>query len=89
MYALRDVPIRPYYEHETHSWKLCNELVESKPIFNGGTREKIEELYERIRYILIYFYKIGNGNNKNINCCLYKHSRMRKATLGRLLTEYF
>jgi len=45
---------------------LWNELGESEPVSNSETQEKVVELYKRIRYILIYSYKIRNGN-KNTN----------------------
>jgi len=45
---------------------LWNELGKSEPVSNLGAREEVEELYKRIRYTLIYSYKIRN-RNKNIN----------------------
>jgi len=44
---------------------LRNELGEFEPITNSEAQEKIVELYKRIRFILIYFYKI-RIRNKNI-----------------------
>jgi len=56
----------------TRNQILCNELEESKAISNLGARENVEELCKRIRYTLIYSYKIRN--NKTTNCWPYKHS---------------
>jgi len=43
---------------------LWNKLGKSEPVSNLGARERIEELYKRIRYTLIYFYKIRDNNTK-------------------------
>jgi len=62
-----NVPIhhsRLRYKHEIRENRiLCNELVESKPInaiSNEHARKKIEELYKRGYYFLLYSYKFGN-----------------------------
>jgi len=46
------------------SWILWNELGESEPIFNWEAQENVIELYKRIRFTLIYSYKIRIRNKK-------------------------
>jgi len=71
------------------NWILCNELGESEPIFNLGVRKKVEELYKRIRYILIYSYKIRNRNNgiQIVGTSIRETSELEKLPYPRTVTD--
>jgi len=54
---------------------LYNELVESKSI-NEEAREKVEELYKRNYYTLLYSYKFGDiPRNTKIQIVIRANSR--------------
>jgi len=63
---------------------VYNEL-ESKPISNGGMREKVKELYRRNYYTLLYFYKFENiPRNTKMQIAVRINSdilKIRKATV--------